>query len=223
MGYSDAPAHIAVADPEVDLFAGMKKKKKKVVAIDLDDAPPPIATEPTPEPVDTLEKTGPATAVESPQQDDDANAPIADEAPVDEADLFADMKKKKKKKKEIPLDLVSSASISISSADVQDGAVTGESSTAAVAAPDGLDGLVKKKKSRKPASDFAKELDEMEAEADEAAGGEADGDLGEDPFAKPNGVNGVGNGDIDPWVTEKREATYPEVSFQVLSHYQAHA
>lgn len=97
-----------MADPEVDLFAGMKKKKKKVVIDDSEAA--------APEPVDT-----PATATELSKPAAEAgvdDAPLAeasgtatsvegDKAADDGGDLFADMKKKKKKKKDIPLSLVS--------------------------------------------------------------------------------------------------------------------
>ena len=100
----------AVADPDVDLFAGMKKKKKKQVALDVGDSPSapsdapespaPAATEesaPTPAPIT---KKGDKFGNEEPEAE--APAPVADEG----AELFGDLKKKKKKKKEIPLDLV---------------------------------------------------------------------------------------------------------------------
>jgi translation initiation factor 2 subunit 2 len=98
-----------VADPEVDLFAGMKKKKKKQVAMDLGDsvpaeehvdtsAPAPEATESAPVPAGVE-----TNATES--LPEIASEPVAD----DGAELFGDLKKKKKKKKEIPLDLVSFA------------------------------------------------------------------------------------------------------------------
>ena len=65
---------------------------------------------------------------------------------------------------------------------------------------------MKKKKSRKPAEDFAKELDELDAENDEAG---EDGELGDDAFDKPNGVT---EGGKEAWVLEGRDPTYPEVS-----------
>lgn len=93
--------HRAVADPEVDLFAGMKKKKKKQVQLDVEDTPP------APSPVPDVAPAPEAPATES----DSVPEPVAEveEKPVavNDEDLFADMKKKKKKKKEIPLDLVS--------------------------------------------------------------------------------------------------------------------
>lgn len=98
-----------MADPDVDLFAGMKKKKKKQVALDVGDSPsapsdapdspaPAVAEEaPTPAPIT---KKGDKFGNEDPEEE--APAPVADEG----AELFGDLKKKKKKKKEIPLDLV---------------------------------------------------------------------------------------------------------------------
>jgi translation initiation factor 2 subunit 2 len=90
-----------VADPEVDLFAGMKKKKKKAVALDLDEVPASTDTavpEP-PSPVASKTEEAPAESSEV--------APVESDKPAEDGgDLFADMKKKKKKKKEIPLDLV---------------------------------------------------------------------------------------------------------------------
>ena len=104
----------AVADPDVDLFAGMKKKKKKQVALDVGDSPSaptdapdspaPAAAEesaPTPAPIT---KKGDKFGNEEPEAE--APAPVADEG----AELFGDLKKKKKKKKEIPLDLVCDSS-----------------------------------------------------------------------------------------------------------------
>lgn len=80
-----------MADPDVDLFAGMKKKKKKVAAADVDETPAPVAEASTPEPA-VAEASTPEPAAEA-QPAEDAG------------DLFADLKKKKKKKKDIPLDL----------------------------------------------------------------------------------------------------------------------
>lgn len=65
---------------------------------------------------------------------------------------------------------------------------------------------MKKKKSRKQASDFAKELDELDAENEEESGAAADGD---DVFGQ-DGAKGEDG--VDAWVAEGREATYPEVS-----------
>jgi translation initiation factor 2 subunit 2 len=88
-----------VAEPDVDLFAGMKKKsKKKQVALDLGDSAP--ATEESAEPA-PLTKTGDKFGNETIEEP--AAEPVADEG----AELFGDLKKKKKKKKDIPLDLVS--------------------------------------------------------------------------------------------------------------------
>ena len=101
-----------MADPDVDLFAGMKKKKKKQVALDVEDSPlaPTEATdssapaaaaaeEPAPTPA-PIQKKGDKFGNEEPEAE--AAAPVADEG----AELFGDLKKKKKKKKDIPLDLV---------------------------------------------------------------------------------------------------------------------
>lgn len=105
------PANSPVADPEVDLFAGMKKKKKKVAAVDPADAETTAGAAPTP----TGEVSRPAgqNAFGNDEEPEaaPAAAPAAEEAgvsaPADGEDLFADMKKKKKKpKKEIPADLV---------------------------------------------------------------------------------------------------------------------
>jgi len=86
----------------------------------------------------------------------------------------------------------------------------GEASTST---PDGLDVPMKKKKSKKQASDFAKELDEMDAEDNEGdAVPEIEGDLGDDVFEKSGTAGEVDSG-RDAWVLEGREATYPEVSF----------
>lgn len=90
-----------VADPEVDLFAGMKKKKKKVVQdLPVDDAAPsPAAAEP---------EAAPAAADVDAETSGSAAAPPADAAVEgDGAEMFADLKKKKKKKKEMPADIVS--------------------------------------------------------------------------------------------------------------------
>lgn len=99
--------HLRLVDPNVDLFAGMKKKKKKVTVAD---------TEETLEPSSAPAVETPAPAAAAPDAEAEAEtvapAPVATpepsaEQPVeDSGDLFADLKKKKKKKKDIPLDLV---------------------------------------------------------------------------------------------------------------------
>ena len=130
-----------MADPEVDLFAGMKKKKKKTVVLDLDE-------EEAPAPVEETKPITSAAYAPAPISSEHTPAPPVDDTPVQEqekpaedgADLFADLKKKKKKKKEIPLDLE---------------AVAPESS---VPGGEGLDVPIKKKKSKKQATDFAKEV-----------------------------------------------------------------
>lgn len=99
------PFSVADQNPDVDLFAGMKKKKKKVVALEPEDAPSPAAAEATPEPEPAPSAPAPI-AQEEPLAEPSAPAPADDGVPDDSADLFADMKKKKKKKKEIPMDLV---------------------------------------------------------------------------------------------------------------------
>ena len=69
---------------------------------------------------------------------------------------------------------------------------------------------MKKKKSKKAATDFAAELDEMDAENEEAAMANGDdGDLGDDVFDKPNGEAETGK---EAWILEGRDPTYPEVS-----------
>ena len=72
--------------------------------------------------------------------------------------------------------------------------------------------LVKKKKSRKPASDFAKELDDLDLENDEDGAAEIEGDLGDDVFERANGTDGTGETGKEAWVLEGRDPTYPEVS-----------
>jgi translation initiation factor 2 subunit 2 len=95
-----------VADPEVDLFAGMKKKKKKQVAMDLGDSVPAEEHADTSAPApDASEPIPPPAAIETEAAQPDAEAP-AEPVADDGAELFGDLKKKKKKKKEIPLDLV---------------------------------------------------------------------------------------------------------------------
>ena len=99
-----------VADPEVDLFAGMKKKKKKQVALDVEEPAPEADAAPAPAPAAHPE---PSPSTSAPAQVDETNGgsgtatPVeADKLAEDEGDLFADLKKKKKKKKDIPMDLV---------------------------------------------------------------------------------------------------------------------
>lgn len=100
-----------MADPEVDLFAGMKKKKKKQVVIDVEE--PTSVSLPAPETEAEIEpEATPAALAAEPEAVEEVNTALAappngDQVDGDGADLFADMKKKKKKKKEIPLDLVS--------------------------------------------------------------------------------------------------------------------
>ena len=82
--------------------------------------------------------------------------------------------------------------------------------------PASADGLEKKKKSKKLASDFAKELGEMDQEQLDEEAAELDADIGDDPFAQDGAVDGE-DGEEDgtgAWVKEGREATYPEVSEQ---------
>jgi len=70
---------------------------------------------------------------------------------------------------------------------------------------------MKKKKSKKQASDFAKELDDLDAEDNEGdAVPDIEGDLGDDVFEKSGTAGEVDSG-RDAWVLEGREATYPEV------------
>ncbi|KAK1923849.1 domain found in IF2B/IF5-domain-containing protein [Papiliotrema laurentii] len=192
-----------MADPEVDLFAGMKKKKKKQVALDVEEPAPEADAAPAPAPAAHPE---PSPSTSAPAQVDETNGgsgtatPVeADKPAEDEGDLFADLKKKKKKKKDIPMDLGG------------EGAAT----------PDGLDVPIKKKKSKKQASDFAKELDELDAEEnDEAGAGHVEGDLGEDVF--DNGVAGEVDSGRDAWVIEGRDPTYPELLKRFFSLLHAH-
>jgi translation initiation factor 2 subunit 2 len=77
------------------------------------------------------------------------------------------------------------------------------------ATPDGLDVPMKKKKSKKQASDFAKELDELDAEQN-------DEELSALP-ADDGGITGENGEKIESWVAENRSATYPEVSLSLCS------
>ena len=80
-----------------------------------------------------------------------------------------------------------------------------ESTDAAPAAtPDGLDVPMKKKKSKKQASDFAKELDELDAEQNDEEVSALPADDG--------AITGEDGEKIEAWVAEGRGATYPEVS-----------
>ena len=100
-----------MADPEVDLFAGMKKKKKKQVTVDVEE--PGSIPSPAPEAEsETPPEVSPAAPTAQPELNEKVEMAVATpndggQVDGDGADLFADMKKKKKKKKEIPLDLVS--------------------------------------------------------------------------------------------------------------------
>ena len=92
-----------MADPEVDLFAGMKKKKKKQVQLDVEE-PAPVAESSAP----AEAEPAPSTSTPAPEEKVESQAAPADEPPAEDGgDLFADLKKKKKKKKELPADLVS--------------------------------------------------------------------------------------------------------------------
>ena len=79
-----------------------------------------------------------------------------------------------------------------------------ESTEAPAATPDGLDVPMKKKKSKKQASDFAKELDELDAEQN-------DEEISALP-ADDGAITGENGEKIEAWVAEGRGATYPEVS-----------
>ena len=79
-----------------------------------------------------------------------------------------------------------------------------ESTDAAPATPDGLDVPMKKKKSKKQASDFAKELDELDAEQNDEEVSALPADDG--------AITGEDGEKIEAWVAEGRGATYPEVS-----------
>ncbi|GFZ50260.1 eIF-2-beta [Saitozyma sp. JCM 24511] len=168
----------------------MKKKKKKQVALDVEETAPEVAA---PEPAVAPAPAAAPAAVEE-KADSGVATPVEGEAGVpaeDGADLFADLKKKKKKKKELPLDL--------------------DTVEAAPASVEGLD-VTKKKKSKKAADDFARELDEMDAEDGEAGDlGEGEDD-GDDPFARAEGgADGAVDSGKEAWVLEGRDPTYPEL------------
>ncbi|WVN87031.1 uncharacterized protein L203_102207 [Cryptococcus depauperatus CBS 7841] len=173
----------------------MKKKKKKAVIVEPSEESP--APELAAEPV--LEEA-PTPIAESPAPNPVHVAEASAEKPVEEdGELFGDIKKKKKKKKDIPLDLESAEPTSV----------------------DGLDIPMKKKKSKKT-TDFSKELNELEAEtaaADQAA--DAEGDLGEDNFAKRHETDAVDGGQ-EPWVLENRDPTYSELLKRFFSLLHSH-
>lgn len=100
-----------MADPNVDLFAGMKKKsKKKQVALDLGDEEQAEAPAPASASAPAAEEDAPAPAPIQKKGDkfgnEEEEAPATEPVAGDGAELFGDLKKKKKKKKDIPLDLV---------------------------------------------------------------------------------------------------------------------
>jgi translation initiation factor 2 subunit 2 len=68
---------------------------------------------------------------------------------------------------------------------------------------------MKKKKSKKQASDFAKELDELDAEQN-------DEEISALP-ADDGAITGENGEKIEAWVAEGRGATYPEVSHTSLN------
>lgn len=77
---------------------------------------------------------------------------------------------------------------------------------------------MKKKKSKKQASDFARELDELDAEGEEGNdGGEVEGDLGDDVFGTNAPVEGAVESGQEVWVIEGRDPTYQEVSYPLTS------
>ncbi|WWD20045.1 hypothetical protein CI109_104518 [Kwoniella shandongensis] len=177
----------------------MKKKKKKVVTADVEETAPAPAAEPTPE----LE-AAPAAPSPAPEADSGVATPVeggADKAAEDGGDFFADMKKKKKKKKEIPLDLE-----------------TAEPTPASV---DGLDLPMKKKKSKKTA-EFAKELDELDAQNEDGENVEIEGDLGDDVFSKPGESERSEETGKEAWIVEGRDPTYPELLKRFFTLLHAH-
>ncbi|BEI80388.1 hypothetical protein CcaverHIS002_0109170 [Cutaneotrichosporon cavernicola] len=85
-----------MADPVVDAFAGMKKKKKKVMALDLDEIAAPAAP-----------------AAEAAATSTESAEPVAEDKPAEDAGGH-----KKKKKKDIPLDLEGTESPAADATDV---------------------------------------------------------------------------------------------------------
>ncbi|EIW72295.1 hypothetical protein TREMEDRAFT_26804 [Tremella mesenterica DSM 1558] len=174
----------------------MKKKKKKV-GVEASEPTPELAevSQPTPAspPSPEQEVTQPAPValpVEEPISSGVATPVDIERAPTDDVDLFADMKKKKKKKKELPLDLVEAPG---------------------PAPLDGIDVPIKKKKSRKQALDFAKELDDLDGEGEDApVPDDLDGDAGDDLFERPQESQAAESGQ-EAWVSEGRDPTYAEL------------
>lgn len=230
--HNSSSQEMASEEPLFD--ASLKKRKKKTVAFSEDplgaDADP---TQPAPTTIDTqttngeVVDLGPTTVHEQMKQSSDTK-----EEGDDFKAMFGDLKKKKKKK-EIPMDLVSGFGLRepcISSAcsyKAEEGSGTSTPATAPpVAAAEDLDfsDLKKKKKSSKKKAAFDLEAFEREfnetkpKEGDKGAGdgtvaAEAEeGELGEDPFARPDAPTGVDAGN-EPWLKSDRDYTYPEVRF----------
>ncbi|KAK8849423.1 hypothetical protein IAR55_004755 [Kwoniella newhampshirensis] len=177
----------------------MKKKKKKVVTADVEESPAAAVEPSTPEP-----EAAPAAPSPVPETDSGVATPVegtAETAAEDGGDLFADMKKKKKKKKEIPLDL--------------------ETAEATPATVDGLDMPMKKKKSKKTA-EFAKELDELDAQNEDGEGVEIEGDLGDDVFQKSGEADRSDETGKEAWVVEGRDPTYAELLKRFFTLLHAH-
>ncbi|KZP17037.1 hypothetical protein FIBSPDRAFT_793672 [Athelia psychrophila] len=204
---------------EEPLFDPSLKKKKKKVLFQEDplgaEADP---TTPAPTSLDNTTTTGeavdlgPSTAHEQMQRAVNGGG---DDAPKEDEDMFADMKKKKKKKKEIPMDFQTEDAPGTSTPD--------NDAAAAPAASEDLDfsDMKKKKKSKSKKIDleaFEKELQETAAK-DADDDGDIDGEhladideaeLGEDPFAQTDGPVGL-DADNEPWLKSDRDYTYPEL------------
>ncbi|RSH77489.1 uncharacterized protein EHS24_003466 [Apiotrichum porosum] len=191
---SDLPS---MADPDVDLFAGMKKKKKKVAAADVDETPAPVAEASTPEPA-VAEASTPEPAAEA-QPAEDAG------------DLFADLKKKKKKKKDIPLDLETAEPAP--GADGLDVPIKKKKKKQAAdfAKEVGVDWawrmVMVARTENGGESRVGVGLDDLNGDDEPTeAGGDEDG-----LFNTGGDEAGASAGGVDAWVAENRDPTYPEL------------
>ncbi|KAH9834754.1 eukaryotic translation initiation factor 2 beta [Rhodofomes roseus] len=198
----------------------LKKRKKKTVAFSED--PLGAEADPTTPAPATIEDTttngeavdlGPKTMHEQMKQNGDVDAEDGVEEKKEDEDLkamFGDLKKKKKKK-DIPMDLP------------EDNSGTSTPTTVPAATEDlDFSDLKKKKKSskKKAALDmeaFEKELHQAKAkDADEEEGGEElvaevdEAELGDDPFARNEGVVSTDAGN-EPWLSSDRDYTYQEL------------
>ena len=207
-----------MAEPLFDPSLKKKSKKKKTVAFSEDplgaDADPT-----TPAPPEANGDLGPATVHEQMVQNGVDDTAHQENEDAELKAMFGDMKKKKKKK-EIPLDLVTAPIFPQRTSYVRPPQPDEASGTSTPPAPaseevDFADLKKKKKKKsvKKAAFDleaFEKELGDAPPSDDASDAASDDGDLGDDPFAAPDGPAAVEHG-REPWLASDRDYTYSEV------------